>query len=243
MAAHLPRIVLSWGSGKDSAWMLHRLRLAATHEIAGLMTTINQTAGRVSMHGVRIELLDAQARAAGLPLWTIPLPYPCTNEIYEEAMRRFLDILIARGMTHLAFGDLFLEDVRRYREDRLEGTGISPVFPLWGMPTADLADEMVEAGLKARLATVDPRVLDPSFAGREYDRALLADLPPSVDPCGERGEFHTFVYQGPMFSEPIPVETGDVVVRDGFVFADLTLPRMPDALASVDLDGTVAHRD
>lgn len=197
------------------------------------MTTINEAAARVSMHGVRVELLEAQARAAHLPLWTIPLPYPCTNEIYEETMRGFLQHLVSQDVTHAAFGDLFLEDVRRYREERLEGTGISPVFPLWAAPTDSLARNMIDAGMKARLTTVDPRVLDRTFAGREFTVALLEALPAGIDPCGERGEFHTFVVDGPMFSNPIPVEPGEVVVRDGFVFADLMLQRTSGLVESL----------
>jgi uncharacterized protein (TIGR00290 family) len=199
------------------------LRTRGDVEVVGLLTTLNQAAGRVAMHAVREELLDAQAEAAGLPLVKISLPHPCSNEIYEKAMRGAIAQARAAGITHMAFGDLFLEDVRRYRETMLAGTGIEPIFPLWGQPTAQLADRMVASGLRAFLTCVDPKQLSPAFAGRTFDEWLLRDLPDGVDPCGERGEFHTFTHAGPMFHEPIPVVAGEVVTRDGFVFADLQL--------------------
>jgi diphthamide synthase (EF-2-diphthine--ammonia ligase) len=174
---------------------------------------------------VRTELLEAQAEALGLPLWRVPIPSPCPNEVYERAMARAVERAVSEGFTHVAFGDLFLEDVRKYREERLAGTGLTPLFPLFGADTAALAREMIAAGLGARLTCIDPRALDRSFAGREFDAQLLADLPPSADPCGERGEFHSFAYRGPMFSRPIAIQNGIVVERDGFVFADLTLDR------------------
>jgi uncharacterized protein (TIGR00290 family) len=218
-----PRTWLSWSSGKDSAWTLHMLRTRGDVEVTGLLTTLNREAGRVAMHAVREELLDAQAEAAGLPLVKIYLPHPCSNAAYEDAMRGAIAQARAAGVTHMAFGDLFLEDVRQYREKMLAGTGIEPLFPLWGEPTGHLASRMVAAGLRAYLTCVDPKQLSPAFAGRTFDEWLLEDLPESVDPCGERGEFHTFAYAGPMFEIPIRILPGDVVTRDGFVFADLRL--------------------
>lgn len=214
-------ILVSWSSGKDSAWLLHRLRQEGA-PVGALLTTMNEAFDRVAMHAVRRELVDAQAAAASLPLWSVPLPWPCSNEVYEALMRDVVERARVAGFTHIAFGDLFLEDIRRYREERLTGTGVAPLFPLFGADTSVLAQEMVAGGLKARLTCVDPRVLDRRFVGREYDRALLAELPASVDPCGERGEFHSFAYDGPMFDRPITVESGEIVERDGFVFADLT---------------------
>jgi uncharacterized protein (TIGR00290 family) len=216
-----PKALLAWSSGKDSAWSLHELRAAGEVEVVGLLTTINETFDRVAMHAVRTELLRAQAEAAGLPLWPVPIPWPCSNAEYEAAMAAAMARARADGITHVAFGDLFLEDIRRYREERLAPIGITPLFPIWGTPTDALAHRMVDAGLRARLTCVDPKSLDARFAGREFDAALLAELPPAVDPCGERGEFHTFAYDGPMFSRPIPIRAGEVVTRDGFVFADL----------------------
>ena len=218
------KILVSWSSGKDSAWMLHVLRTAHPDAVRGLLTTTNEAFDRVAMHGVRRDVLEAQARAAELPLSLVPLPWPCSNEEYEQRMRVAVDQAVADGVTHVAFGDLFLEDVRRYREERLAGTGLTPLFPLWKTSTtAALARQMVEAGLSARLSTVDPRVLDTSFAGRTFDARLLDELPASVDPCGERGEFHTCVTAGPMFAHPLGVEVGETVVRDGFAFADIRL--------------------
>lgn len=214
---------LSWSSGKDSAWTLHMLQLRGDIQVVGLLTTLNREAGRVAMHAVREELLDAQAAAAGLPLIKIFLPHPCSNAAYEDAMREAIARARADDITHMAFGDLFLEDVRRYRETMLAGTGIQPVFPLWGQHTGKLANRMVAAGLRAYLTCVDPRQLAPTFAGRTFDEWLLEDLPAGVDPCGERGEFHTFAHAGPMFEGPIPITPGDVITRDGFVFADLRL--------------------
>ena len=216
------KILLSWSSGKDSAWALHVLR-RDTGAVAGLLTSLNQSVGRVSMHGVREEVLRAQAAAAGLPLYTIPLPWPCTNEIYEARLRLAVDRAVAEGFTHVAFGDLFLEDVRAYREARLQGTGLTPIFPLWGRPTPVLAREMIAGGLRARIATLDPRVMPRELIGAEFDEALLARLPPSVDPCAERGEFHTCATAGPMFAAPIAVSAGEVVEREGFVYGDLLL--------------------
>jgi uncharacterized protein (TIGR00290 family) len=216
-----PRALLAWSSGKDSAWALHVLREAGEVEVVGLLTTLDEAHDRVAMHDVRAALLRAQAEAAGLPLTTVPLPWPCSNEQYEAAMSRALADARRAGVAVVAFGDLFLEDVRRYREERMAGTGLAPIFPLWGQPTAALARTMIAGGLRARLTCVDPRQLAPAFAGREFDEALLAELPASVDPCGERGEFHSFAHAGPMFRHPIAVRGGEVVERDGFVFADL----------------------
>ena len=217
------KILLSWSSGKDSAWALQVLRRDRIGEVAGLLTSINETAGRVSMHGVREEILRAQADAAGLPLYMVPLPWPCTNAIYEARMAEVVQRVVAEGFTHVAFGDLFLEDVRSYREDSLRGTGLTPLFPLWGQATPALAREMIAGGLRARIATLDPKVIRRDFIGAEFDEALLARLPPTVDPCGERGEFHTCVVAGPMFARPIEIITGEVVEREGFVYGDLLL--------------------
>ena len=216
------KCLLSWSSGKDSAWALHALRRADV-PVVGLLTTINQAFDRVAMHAVRRSLLDAQARSIGIPLWPVPLPWPCSNEDYERIMADVCRQAKAEGIECVAFGDLFLPDVRAYRERQLAGTGLAPLFPLWGLPTDALAREMLAGGLKTRITCVDPKVLSPAFAGREFDQALLADLPAGVDPCGEKGEFHTFAYGGPMFQEPIPIASGEVVERDGFVFADLLL--------------------
>ncbi len=215
------KAVVSWSSGKDSAYSLWKIRQEGLLEVVGLLTTVTKAYGRVSMHGVREELLVAQARATGLPLLRVEIPSPCPNEVYEREMATAISRLRAAGVTHMVFGDLFLEDIRAYRESRLAGTGIQPVFPLWGRPTGPLAEEMIGSGLMADLVCVDPRRLGREFAGRRFDPQLLRDLPPGVDPCGEKGEFHTFVSAGPMFDRPIPVEHGEVVERDGFVFADL----------------------
>jgi uncharacterized protein (TIGR00290 family) len=215
------KILVSWSSGKDSAWMVHVLRQMPGVEIGGLLTTVNAAAQRVAMHAVRVELLEAQAAALGLPLRQIAIPYPCSNVIYELAMSDAVRQAIADGFTHAAFGDLFLEDIRAYREAQLAGTGLTPLFPLFGADTASLAREMTTAGLRARITCVDPRALDRRFAGREFDAALLGELPATIDPCGERGEFHTFAYAGPMFRCPVNIESGVVVERDGFTFADV----------------------
>jgi uncharacterized protein (TIGR00290 family) len=221
----MQKCLVSWSSGKDSAWMVHVLRQRGDVELAGVLTTVNETYQRVAMHAVRVELLQAQAEALGLPLWQIPIPSPCPNEVYERAMAAAVQRAVAGGFTHMAFGDLFLEDIRRYREERLAGTGLTPIFPLFGINTTTLAREMVASGLRARLTCVDPRVLDQKFAGRDFDASLLDELPASVDPCGERGEFHSFAYDGPMFSRAIAIQSGEIVHRDGFVFADV-LPNL-----------------
>jgi uncharacterized protein (TIGR00290 family) len=220
----MKKVLVSWSSGKDSAWMVHVLRQRDDLHLAALLTTINAVAQRVAMHAVRTDVLAAQAAALGLPLWPIPIPSPCPNEVYERAMAAAVARAVGEGFTHVAFGDLFLDDVRRYREDRLAGTGLTPLFPLFGADTTRLAREMIAGGLRARITCVNPKVLDRRFAGREFDADLLAQLPKDVDPCGERGEFHTCAYEGPMFSEPVAIDTGITVERDGFVFTDLTIP-------------------
>jgi uncharacterized protein (TIGR00290 family) len=217
----MKRILLSWSSGKDSAWSLHVLRQRGEFEVVGLLTTFNEAAGRVAMHAVRRELVEEQAAAAELPLWAVPLPWPCSNEEYEALMAQTCAKAVSEGIEGVAFGDLFLEDVRGYREKQMAGTGLEPIFPLWGVPTRDLAEEMIAGGLRARLTCVDTTKLAQSFAGREFDRRLLADLPKEVDPCGERGEFHSFVYAGPMLNAAITVSAGVTVFRDPFAFADL----------------------
>ena len=217
----LPKALLAWSSGKDSAWTLHVLRQRQEVEVVGLLTTINEVHDRVVMHAVRVALLQAQAEAVGLPLWTVPVPSPCNNQQYETAMGTAIQRALADGVSVMAFGDLFLEEVRRYRETQLAGTGLAPLFPIWGLSTTLLACEMVSAGLRARITCVDLKQIPGSFVGREFDDALLADLPASADPCGERGEFHTFAYAGPMFHHSVPIQTGEIVTRDGFVFADL----------------------
>lgn len=215
------RVVVSWSSGKDCAWALHLLRGQPGVEVVGLLTSFNQAFGRVAMHAVRRELVEAQAAAAGLPLRAVPLPWPCSNAEYEARMGAAVDALRADGVTHLAFGDLFLADVRAYRERQLADTGVEPLFPVWGVPTDALAQAMLAAGVRATLTCVDPKQVPTALAGRAWDAGLLADLPAGADPCGERGEFHTFCHAGPMFARPVPVVGGEVVTRDGFVFADL----------------------
>jgi diphthamide synthase (EF-2-diphthine--ammonia ligase) len=204
--------------------MLHVINQQYPGAAAGLLTTTNQAFDRVAMHAVRREMLEAQATAARLPLHVVPLPWPCSNEQYEAIMRAAVAGFVRDGFTHVAFGDLFLEDVRNYRESRLAGSGLEPLFPIWKTKsTRDLADEMIAAGLQARLTCVNPKRLDPSFCGRVFDRAFIADLPADVDPCGENGEFHSFAFAGPMFDHPIPHRLGEIVDRDGFTFADIEL--------------------
>jgi uncharacterized protein (TIGR00290 family) len=224
-APKMGRILLSWSGGKDSAWALHLLRRAGEYEVVGLLTTINERFRRVAIHGFREELLEQQAEAVGLPLWKVDLPFPCSNAEYESRMAEVCARAVAEGLYGIAFGDLFLEDIRAYRIDRLAGTGLEPIFPVWtadlGVTTAELAREMLAGGLRAHLTCVDPRVLDRSFAGRVFDAELLDDLPAVVDPCGERGEFHSFAFAGPMFSRTIRVIPGETVERDNFIYADL----------------------
>lgn len=228
MKAAAPKILVSWSTGKDSAWMLHILNQQHPGAAAGLLTTTNQAFDRVAMHAVRRELLQAQAEAIGLPLHVVPLPWPCSNEQYDAIMRAAVAGFVRNGFTHVAFGDLFLEDVRRYRETRLSGSGLEPLFPIWKTkPTTDLAHDMIEGGLQARVTCVNPNTLDRRFAGRLFDRSFLEDLPAGIDPCGENGEFHSFAVAGPMFSNPIDVELGEIVDRDGYVFADLKLSSRP----------------
>ena len=216
-----PRALLAFSSGKDSAWALHVLRSAGELDVIGLFTTVNQVHDRVAMHAVRRELLRAQAESAGLPLWEVDIPSPCSNEEYEDAMRGLVRRALAHGVEVVAFGDLFLEDIRRYREERLKDTGLRPVFPLFGLATDALAREMIDGGLSAVLTCVDPKKLPKEFVGRRFDRELLAALPEGVAPCGENGEFHTFVTHGPMLRTPLDVAVGPVIERDGFVFADV----------------------
>jgi uncharacterized protein (TIGR00290 family) len=218
------KILLSWSSGKDSAWSLHVLRQQAEYEIAGLITTINSAFDRVAMHSSRRVLVEMQAEAAGLPLIAVPLPWPCSNTDYECAMKKVCDEAVAAGVSAIAFGDLFLEDIRAYREKQLKDTGLEPLFPVWKIPTDALAQEMIKGGLRAKLVCIDPKKLSPDFAGRDFNEQLLRDLPAGVDPCGENGEFHTFVYAGPMFNREIPVVAGERIERDGFWYADV-LPK------------------
>ncbi len=221
-----PKAWVSWSTGKDSAWALHTTRARGEVEVVALLTTVNIAHARVAMHAVRESLLEAQQEALGLPLVKVPIPSPCPNAVYEQAMECAMSRARLEGVTHVVFGDLFLRDIRKYREEKLAPTGITPLFPIWGLDTASLAREMVEAGLRAYITCVDPKKLDATFAGRIFDASLLLDLPADVDPCGENGEFHTYAFQGPMFRKPIPVEVGQVVGRDGFIFADV-LPAPP----------------
>lgn len=215
------KVLLSWSSGKDSAWTLHLLRQQPNIQVAALLTTFNSHANRVAMHAVRRGLVEAQAERTGIPLWAVDLPWPCSNLEYEDRMRAACQRATAEGISAVAFGDLFLEDVRDYRVRQLQGSGLEPLFPVWKIPTVQLSREMIAAGVKAKITCVDPAKLAKSFAGHDYDLRLLQALPPGIDPCGENGEFHTFVYDAPVFSRPIEVRTGEVVERDGFVFADV----------------------
>ena len=216
-----PKAFMSWSSGKDSAFALHEARKSSDVEIVGLLTTVNEEYERVAMHGVREELLDMQAEMLGLPLLKVRLPNPCTNETYEARMEEACAEILRQGVRHMVFGDLFLEDVRQYREDRLKPVGIEAVFPLWQRDTRKLAQDMIESGLVAHLTCLDPRKISAEFAGRRFDARLLAELPETVDPCGENGEFHTIVTKGPMFSRALPVAVGETVTREGFVFTDI----------------------
>ncbi len=225
----MKRVLISWSSGKDCAWALHLLRQRPDIEIVGLLTTINSEFDRVAMHGTRRTILKAQAAAAGLPLWRVPLPWPCSNDDYEQRMAKVCTGAVRERIDAIAFGDLFLRDVRTYRENQLRSTGLEPLFPLWDIPTAALACSMIAGGLRAKLVCIDSKQLDPAFAGRDYDAALLRDLPSGIDPCGERGEFHSCVYDGPMFTRPIALEHGEIVDRDGFIYADFKLAENPMA--------------
>jgi len=217
------RVLLSWSSGKDSAWALKTLRDDLDIELVGLLTTVNTTHDRVAMHSTRRSILDAQADTIGLPLHIIPLPWPCPNDVYEREMRKQMEFALDNGVTHVAFGDLFLEDIRDYRIRQLEGTGLEPIFPIWGEPTDALARRMIDSGIEAILTCVDPTKVPGSLAGRKFDHTLLEELPEGVDPCGENGEFHTCVLAGPMFGKPLRASAGELVERDGFCFADLIL--------------------
>jgi uncharacterized protein (TIGR00290 family) len=217
------RVALSWSSGKDSAWTLHLLRQRPDIQVAALITNFNSEADRVAMHAVRRALVEAQAERTGLPLWAVELSWPCSNSEYEDRMRAVCQRATAEGITAVAFGDLFLQDVRDYRIRQLQGTGLEPLFPLWQIPTDQLSHGMIAAGVKAKITCVDPSKLEKSFVGQDYDLRLLQALPAAIDPCGENGEFHTFVYDAPVFSRPIGVRTGEVIEHDGFVFADLLL--------------------
>jgi uncharacterized protein (TIGR00290 family) len=219
----MKRTLLSWSTGKDSAWSLHVLRQQKEYEIVGLLTTFNQAVNRVAMHGVRRSLVEAQAKAAGIPLWDVDLPSPCSNADYESIIRETCKSAVRSGIECMAFGDLFLTDIRAYREKQLEHSGLQPIFPVWGIPTRELALSMIKSGVRAKLTCIDSKVLAPEFVGKEFNEQLLSDLPPEIDPCGENGEFHTFVYAGPMLERDLSVEVGEIVSRDGFVFADLTL--------------------
>jgi uncharacterized protein (TIGR00290 family) len=217
----LKKVLLSWSSGKDSAWALHLLRQQPEVQVIALLTTFNSAADRVAMHAVRRVLVEAQAERTGLPLWAVELPWPCSNLDYEERMRAVCQRATTEGITAIAFGDLFLQDIRDYRVRQLQGSGLEPLFPVWQIPTQQLGREMIAAGVKAKITCVDPSKLAQSFAGRDYDLPLLQELPSEIDPCGENGEFHTFVSDAPVFSRPIAVRAGEVVERDGFVFADV----------------------
>jgi uncharacterized protein (TIGR00290 family) len=217
----MKRVLLSWSSGKDSAWGLHLFSARKDVQAVALVTTFNSAANRVAMHAVRRSLVEIQAERIGLPLWPVELPWPCSNAQYEEIVQGVWRRALDEGIHAVAFGDLFLEDIRAYRERQLSGTGLDPLFPVWQIPTRRLAEEMIAAGVKAKITCVDPSKLDKSFAGRDFDQAFLDDLPAEVDPCGENGEFHTFVYDAPVFSRAIEVRTGEIVERDGFVFADV----------------------
>jgi uncharacterized protein (TIGR00290 family) len=216
-----PKALIAWSSGKDSAWALHLVRQSGDYDVVGALTTVNRTFARVAMHGVRQQLLEMQIATAGLTPALVHIPHPCSNDIYEQAMVAAVAQAKADGITHIIFGDLFLEDIRAYRVERLKESGITPVFPLWLKPTDALARDMIAGGLEAHLATVDLKKLSADFAGRRFDTALLGDLPAGIDPCGENGEFHSFVFAGPMLARSIPVRVGETVQRDGFAYADL----------------------
>jgi uncharacterized protein (TIGR00290 family) len=218
-----PKALISWSSGKDSAFALHEVRRSGEFDVVGALTTVTETFGRVSIHGVRQEILHAQLEAAGLPPRIVPIPYPCPNAIYEARMGEAVTQAVRDGVTHIIFGDLYLTDIRAYREAKLAGTGITPVFPLWERPTLALAHAMIASGFETYLATVDLKKLPAEFAGRKFDRGLLAAFPEGIDPCGENGEFHTCVVAGPIFKRRLPVVTGERVERDGYAYCDLVL--------------------
>lgn len=224
------KILLSWSSGKDSAWALHVLQKDPHIDIVGLFTTVNQAFGRIAMHGVRLELLQMQAQSVGLPLHIIHLPHPCSNEKYVEAMSAFIEEMAKTGIESMAFGDLHLKDVRQYRENQLKDSRITPIFPIWGIPSEQLSMDMVKSDLRAIVTCVDPRQLPVEYVGREFNESFLEDIPKSVDPCGENGEFHTFVFDGPMFQKPIRISPGEIVSRDGFIFVDISSDETFDGL-------------
>ena len=218
------KALMSWSSGKDSAWAFYKLQQNPKIDLAGLFCTVNKESGRVAMHGVRIELLQRQAKSIGLPLEIIEIPYPCSNAEYENIMNRFVERAIDDNIEYFVFGDLFLEDIRKYREEKLHGSGIKPIFPLWGIPTDKLSREMINGGLRAVITCIDPKKTPKEFVGWEFDAEFLDSIPKTIDPCGENGEFHSFVFNGPMFKEQIEIHTGQIVQRDDFVFVDI-LPK------------------
>jgi len=230
----MKRTLLAWSSGKDSYWCLHRLRLSNEYQVVALLTSFNSEADRVAMHAVRRSLVHQQANAVGLPLWEVELPWPCSNEQYESAMGLACDRALQAGIECVAFGDLFLRDIREYREKQLRGTGLQPIFPLWNLPTDVLAQDMIAAGVRAKITCVDTRQLAPEFLGREFDETFLKDLPCAVDRCGENGEFHSFVYRGPAFSRGIEIDTGDVLLRDGFMSGSRNALRSFDTTLSYE---------
>jgi uncharacterized protein (TIGR00290 family) len=234
-------VLLSWSSGKDSVWALHLLLQQPDVKVAALLTTFNSAADRVAMHAVRRQLVEMQAGRTGIPLWPVDLPWPCSNAVYEERMRGVFERALAEGITAVAFGDLFLEDIRDYRVRQLQGSGLEPLFPVWQIPTAKLAHDMIAAGVRAKITCVDPAQVDGSLAGRDYDQASLDSLPPGVDPCGENGEFHTFVYDAPVFERPVEVRVGEIVERGGFVFADLLPGLTTTPGTDKDLESRPAH--
>ncbi len=221
----MKKVLLSWSSGKDSAWALYILQQMQEIELVGLFSTYNQEFNRIAMHSTRLELVKMQAKNTGLPIDLIPIPFPCSNEDYERIMGDFIEGVKEKGITHIAFGDLFLEDIRQYRIDKLAGTGIEPIFPIWGIPTHELSSKMLASGLRAQITCIDPKQIPEEFAGLEYNLDYIERLPESVDPCGENGEFHSFAFAGPMFKEPIPIEVGETITRDGFIFTDVMLKK------------------
>jgi len=215
------KALMSWSSGKDSAWALYQLQQNKEVDVVGLFCTVNKEFNRVAMHGVRLELLQKQAESVGLPLEVIEIPNPCSNAEYEKIMGQFVAMAKNNSIEYFAFGDLFLEDIRNYREEKLKNSGIKALFPIWGIPTETLSREMVSAGLRTIITCIDPRKVPEEYAGREFNENFLTSLPETIDPCGENGEFHSFVFDGPMFKEKIAISVGEIVNRDGFVFADI----------------------
>jgi len=219
----MKKVLLSWSSGKDSAWALYTLQQMQDIELVGLFSTYNQEFDRIAMHSTKLELVKMQAKNTDLPIDLIPIPFPCSNEEYEKIMGDFIEGVKERGIEQIAFGDLFLEDIRQYRIDKLAGTGIEPIFPVWGIPTDELSRKMVASGLRAQLTCIDPKQIPEEFARCEYNLDFIESLPEGVDPCGENGEFHSFAFAGPMFKEPIAIEVGETITRDGFIFTDVVL--------------------